>query len=297
MTVANHWGRTGSILPKLLLSATHLVKLVLYFIPHSGYIPPEAMATSLCVDQPRVTSPSFSIPTPTSPFPRKPTFASASAHTLYPPQSHQNSIQRGQRIFGGDLGPDRCPSTQRIAYSLLRSNHIRHTTTLPVISRRPTLRAPEMGYIAFNSTASIVKFPSQTSDYGVLSMQIPCTAPEWQLSSLEQVCTSSFHVGSLYIFGDRRNPPRWQNDVENTTWLELLRPVRRCEEFLPMRGIFTLYCARSARTCWGKNDRSFSRPGEYFLEGVSGLLHEGIKRFVAARRLSSHPVAVSRRYS
>jgi hypothetical protein len=36
-------------LPKLLLSATYLVELVLYSIPSSGYIPPEAMATGLSV--------------------------------------------------------------------------------------------------------------------------------------------------------------------------------------------------------------------------------------------------------
>ena len=34
-------------LPKLLMSATHLVKLDLYGIPFSGYIPPKAMVTSL----------------------------------------------------------------------------------------------------------------------------------------------------------------------------------------------------------------------------------------------------------
>ena len=41
--------RSGSIsgLPKLLLSATHLVVLYLQGVPRSGYIPPEAMATTL----------------------------------------------------------------------------------------------------------------------------------------------------------------------------------------------------------------------------------------------------------
>ncbi len=37
------------VLPKLLLSATHLHHLVLYNIPHSGHISPEAMATLLSV--------------------------------------------------------------------------------------------------------------------------------------------------------------------------------------------------------------------------------------------------------
>ena len=36
-------------LPKLLLSATHLVRLTLWNIPHSGYFSPEAMVTCLSV--------------------------------------------------------------------------------------------------------------------------------------------------------------------------------------------------------------------------------------------------------
>ena len=41
------WGIPSPGLPKLLLSATHLVNLDLGDIPRSGYIPPEIMATSL----------------------------------------------------------------------------------------------------------------------------------------------------------------------------------------------------------------------------------------------------------
>ena len=85
------------------------------------------------------------------------------------------------------------------------------------ISRRPTLRAPEKGHIAFNSGTILVEFPSQTSDYGVLSLETPCTASEWQLSSLEQVCTSSFPplsaLEDLYIFGDLGDPPRRPDGV------------------------------------------------------------------------------------
>jgi hypothetical protein len=126
-----------------LLSAAHFLKLGLYGIPRSGYIPPEAMATSLSgdlrranteclsVDQPQVTLPLFSIST-TSPCP-----ALGSRRLPPPPLTRsilsQNSIQRGQRVFGGDLGPDRCPSTRRIAYILLQLDHsIRRTTTLSV---------------------------------------------------------------------------------------------------------------------------------------------------------------------
>jgi hypothetical protein len=53
------------------------------------------------------------------------------------------------------------------------------------IGRRPTLKAPEKCHMVCSSEAIFVTFPSQTSDYAVLSMRILCTAPEWQLSSLE----------------------------------------------------------------------------------------------------------------
>ena len=50
-------------LPKLLLSADHLVYLGLFDVPHSGYVSPEAMvAPPLRIVQPRSTYPSIPIP-------------------------------------------------------------------------------------------------------------------------------------------------------------------------------------------------------------------------------------------
>jgi hypothetical protein len=111
------------------------------------------------------------------------------------------------------------------------------------IDRRPTLRAPDKGHILFDSQGIIIKFPSRTSGSGVISVRIPCTVSDWQLSSLEQVCTSSLPpvstLENLYIFENRGYPPRWQGDVENALWLDLLRPfvaVRNLylsEQFVP----------------------------------------------------------------
>jgi len=165
------------------------------------------------------------------------------------------------------------------------------------ISRRPSLRAQEKGHIVFGSAASIVKFPSQTpSDDGVLSVEIPCTASEWQLSSLEQVCTSSLPPVStledLYIFDDRVRPPRWQDDVENTLWLELLHPFAAvknlylCERFVPR------ILPALQELVGGRATEVLPTLENVFLEGIqpSGPLREGIEKFVAARQLTSHPV-------
>ena len=152
------------------------------------------------------------------------------------------------------------------------------------ISRRPTLRAPEKSYITFGSKAIAVRFLSQTSDFGVLSVEIPCTATEWQLSSLEQVCTSSLPplstLEELYIVEELCLPPRWQDDVENTLWLDLLR------SFVPVKNLYLSgeFVPRIApalqELVGGRTTEVLPTPGEYFLGGfqpASGPLHEGIK--------------------
>jgi hypothetical protein len=103
-----------------------LPKLLLY-IPGSGYITPEVMATSLEFLRLRFL------------YPRPP--PALESRRPPPPPLTRSTLPRlneilfrgaSDSIFRGDLGPYRCPSTQQIAYNLLQSNHMRHTTTLPV---------------------------------------------------------------------------------------------------------------------------------------------------------------------
>jgi hypothetical protein len=118
-------------LPKLLLSATHLVHLDLRDIPRSGYIPPEAMATSLsALTSLKSLRLHFRYPRP------RPSIGS---RRLPPPPLTRCILPSFTEIeFKGAseyleeiLARIDAPSTRRIAYNLLQSNHIRHTTTLP----------------------------------------------------------------------------------------------------------------------------------------------------------------------
>ena len=136
------------------------------------------------------------------------------------------------------------------------------------ISRRPTLRAPEKGCIGFYSKAVIFDFRSQTSDYDVLSVKIRCAVLEWQLSSLGQIYTGTSSLPpfstleELYILVNRNEESlRWQDDIENTLWLNLLfslvtlKNLHLPEEFVPR-------IAPALQELDGKNDRSFANPGE-----------------------------------
>ena len=285
-------------LPKLLLSATHgthLVDLSLYDIPRSGYIPPEGMATSL--------SALTSLESLVLRFRYPPCPALESRHTPPPPLTRSILPSLTKILFKGTskyleeiLARIDAPRLNKLLITFFNQIIFDTPQLFQFISRRPTLRAPEKGHITFiGSEAIIVRFTSQKSDYGVFSVKIPCTVLEWQLSYLE-VCTSSFPplsvLEDLYIFEDRGCPSRWQDDVENMLWLDLLRSfvavknLYLSEEFAPR------IAPALQELVGGRTTEVLPTLENIFLEGfqpASGILHEGIEKFVAAR----HLVAVS----
>jgi hypothetical protein len=284
-------------LPKLLLSATHLVKLELdfYGIPRSGYIPAEAMATGLSA----LTSLEFLRLHFLYPRPRP----SLESRRLLPltrsilPSLTIILFKGASEYLEEILARTDAPRLNELHITFFNQIIFDTPQLFQFISRRPTLRAPEKGHIVLTSKAIFVTFPSQASDYGVLSVQIPCTVSEWQLSSLEQVCTSSLPPVStledLYIFEHRNCPPLWQGDVENTLWLDLLRP------FVAVKNLYLSeeYVPRIAPALQELAERGTTEVlptlESIFLMGFPplGPLHEGIVKFVAARRLTNRPVA------
>ncbi|KAF8502630.1 hypothetical protein F5888DRAFT_1109139 [Russula emetica] len=287
-------------LPKLLLTAAHLVDLSLYNIPRSGYIPPEVMATSLSA---LTNLQSFFLHF-RCPRPRP---ALESRRLLPPPLTRSILPSLTKIVFDGAseyleeiLARIDAPRLNVLHITFFNQIIFDTPQLFQFISRRPTLRAPEEGHIAFDHRAIFAKFRSQTSDYGVLTVRILCRASEWQLSSLEQVCTSSlpplFTLEDLYIYEDRKYPPRWQDDVENTLWLELLYPFAAVKD-LYLSEEFVLRIAPALQELvGGRTAEVLPTLQNIFLEGFqpSRLLHEGVEKFLAARRITSHPVAVSR---
>ena len=287
-------------LPKLLLSTTHLVKLDLYCIPRPGYIPPEAMATGLSA----LTSLEFLRLRFRYPRPRP------ALESRRPPPLTRSILPSLTEIrFKGPseyleeiLARIDAPRLNDL-YITFFNQIIFYTPQLfQLISRRPTLTAPKKGHITLRSEDISIRFSSETSDYGVLNLQILCTASEWQLSSLEQVCTSSLPPVStledLYIVEELYLPPHWQDDVESTLWLDVLRSFVAVKN-LYLSDEFVPSVARALQELvGGRMTDVLSTLENIFLEGfqpTSGPLHEGIEKFVSARRLTGHPVvAVSR---
>jgi hypothetical protein len=280
---------------KLLLSATHLVVLDLRDIPRSGYLPPETVATSLSA----LTSLEFLCLDFRYPRPRP------ALETRRPPPLTYSILPSLTKIEFKGASEYLEEILARIDSPRLDELHITFFNQIifdtpqlfQFISRTPMLRAPKNGHIEFDSGAISVEFSSQTSDYIVFSLRILCTASEWQLSSLEQITSSlpPFSVLENLYVKEGYPPPHWHDDVENTLWLDLLRSFVAVKNLYLSDEIVPHIAPALQELVGGRTTEVLPTLENIFSEAFqpSGPIHKGVERFVAARRLTSHPVAVS----
>ena len=99
----------------------------------------------------------------------------------------------------------------------------------------------------------------------------------------------------LYIFGDRRNPPGWQDDVENALRLDLLRSFVAVKNLYLSKECVARIVPALQELVGGRTTEVLPTLKNIFLEDFqpSRLLHEGLGKFVAARLLTRNPVSVT----
>ena len=277
-------------LPKLLLSATHLICLNLSHIPHSGYFSPEAMAialstlTSLKDLHLKFISP-LSLPDRASRRLPPPTPIVVPVLTTF--------VFRGVGEYLDDLLV-RIDAPLLNTFAITFFNQILFDTPRSVqfISRTPALKASEKAHVVFCYGRAWVQLLSQASGYGVFSVGILCQNPDWQVSALEQVCTSCLPplstLEDLYIYESSYLHPKWQDNIENSLWLELFQPFTAVKnlylskEFVPriMLSLQELVGERMAEV--------LPTLQNIFLEGLdtSGPVQKASQEFVAARQVS-----------
>jgi hypothetical protein len=285
-------------LPKLILSATHLVHLDLWRIPHSGYISPEAMVTCLSMLT-RLENLGIGFESPRSRPDRK--------GRCLPPQTRALLPVLTELEFKG-VGKYLEDLVARIDAPLLNNLGIIFFHQLifdtpqltQFIGRTPKFKAHVEARMIFSDQAVLVTLP-QTLDR-VLKLAILCSQSDWQLSSLAQVCSSSFPqplvpaVEHLYILKDGVRRLRWQDNIASSQWLELLHP------FTGVKGLyisqeFVPRIAPALQELVGERvTEVLPTLRTLFLEDpiTFGPVQETIEQFVAARQLANHPITVSR---
>ena len=283
-------------LPKLLLSAT-LVTLHLVNIPHSGYISPVMMATALSTLT-SLSSFSLEFQSPRS---------CPDQASRRPPPSTRSVLPlltyfefRGVSEYLEDLVARIDAPRLNSLYITLFNDIVFDTPQLiQFISRTPTLRALKNAHITLQNRRASLDVSSQSSGDVKVNMGILCQGLDWQLSSLEQVCTSCLPPFSmledLYIYEDLYFQPDWKDDIENGLWLQLLHPFT---------AVKNLYLSEQFARRIGPALQALAEGGttevlpalqNIFLEGLEspGSVQEGIGMFVAAQQVAGRPIAVS----
>ena len=284
-------------LPRLLLSATHLVNLCLWDIPHSGYISPEAMATCLSMLtsleklQLRFESPE-SYPDQESRRPPPPT------RSILPALTH--FIFKGVNEYLEEL-VSRIDTPRLYQLSTTFFNDIDFDTPelIQFVSRTLTFKAPTEARVVFGIFTAWVTLRSQAPSFEEFKAVILSKVPNWQLSSLAQICTSSLPFLSttenFYVSENLQSQLDWKNGIENAEWLELLLPFTAVKNLYLSKQFAPRIAPALQELIGGRATEVLPTLQNLFLEGFqpSEPIHEGIEQFISARNLTSHPVAIS----
>jgi hypothetical protein len=284
-------------MPKLVRSATRLVSLRLTNIPHSGYISPEAIVTLISVLS--------SLRKLTLTFQSAQSRPDWQSRSLPPPKRSILPALKEFRFNGVTEYLEELVT--RIDTPQLDKMHIIFFNQIDfdcprlaqLINCTPTLRALDEARVQLFDSTTCVNLRHRTSQSRLdgLTIGISCGEPDWQLSSIEQVCNFSLHpistVEDLYI---EHEYSVWKNDgIENTLWLELLPPFTAVKNLYLSKEFAPGIAATLEELVRSRTTEVLPSLQNIFVEGLkpSGPFQKNIGRFVATRQLSDHPIAIS----
>ena len=287
-------------LRSLHLSAPYLVTLYLHKIPHSAYISPEAMVTCLSAV---INLESLSLRF------RSPRSRPNRATRHPPPLIRANLPALSEFYFSGVseyledfISRVDAPLVDYLQISLFHQLSLDVSQLHQFIGRTETLDAFNHADVQLSTAGASIELSQETPNHyrPRLSLSMQCYASDWQCSFLAQACRllsptlSTFETLSFCERESEPLTPAWEDDIENGQWLELFHPftsvksLRLCKVVAPhvVPALRQLTEERVADVLPALQN--------IYVEGLqlSGPTQEGIDQFVAARRLSNHPVTV-----
>jgi len=289
-------------MPKILLSADGLVTLSLFDIPHSGYISPDAMATALTV---MTRLKKFDLQFNVRRFLPDPASRPLPPHTRFILPALTELMFGGAYEYLEDL-------LARIDVPHLYHLHIIFFTDLdfdvPQLHRlignvEDFQEFDHAGVLILSSLIQLILYPKtrEVDHCTLLKLRIDCRGLDQQLSSLAQVCSSPFPVTGISTLekleireSEYDTSLLCKDDMDNAQWLELL------DSFTALKDLYLSHKV-AHRVFHALQELSGERAAEV-LPALRNLfvrtqslqsVHQAIRPFVAARRLSGRPVAIN----
>jgi hypothetical protein len=287
-------------LPKLLLSAAHLVHIGLYEIPDSGYIAPRVMVTCLSTltrleslilesESPRLHHPKWEGRRTSSS--TRSLLPSLTCFTFKGVSEHLEDI----------LDRVDAPLLDRLSIMFFHQPIFDTPRLAQFISRVPKLKTCNEARLRIGGWQPSVTVLSNTTTNAFLLLEDWNIYSDFQLSTLVQFCTSSFPqaliptLEDLVIDGSISRPPG-QDGIDPSLWRELFQPFTAVKNLY----LFPEIAPQIALVLQELVGESVLEPfpvlQNIFLNELQpfGFVPEGIEQFVATRQLISHPISVSR---
>jgi hypothetical protein len=292
-------------LPKLLPSVACLVTLHLTDIPDSGYLSPEAMVTGLStltsLEDLRLQS-------------RYPRFIPDRQGRRRPPLTPTDLPALTRFEFKGDneysedfVAQIDAPRLDTLKIDYFHQLNLDTSQLVRFINRVPTFTAPKEAHLVFFDLGVRLTFVPTTGD-GQFYVETVIWNSHFErlLSRFPQICTSFSPIIStlefLYIYEHRYHPPAplqdREDDIENRQWLDILRPFIAVNK-LYLTHNFASRIAPALQSLIGEGvTEVLPSLQNIFLElevrqqlkSIPGR----IQHFLSSRRLSGHPIAISR---
>jgi hypothetical protein len=287
-------------LPTLLLSTRDLVSLDLQDIPFSGYISPEALVTCLSTLT-RLRSLCLEFRSPRSLAAREDRLPPRLKRILLPSITFLRF--KGDSEYMEDIVAQIDTPVLFQVFIAFFNRLIPDTPLLhDFIGRTETFRALHRAYLMlFDDDVRVSLFRRDGMDhYPMLSSNISCVSSDWHLSSLVQVCNSLLSplptLERLEIMNNRVN---WQDDMENTEWLGVLRSFTSVKDLVLYWKSIRLVAPALEALSEERVAEVLPALKNIFLDGPrpSEPVKKAIQKFIAARQLSGLPVTVHHRVS
>ena len=283
-------------LPKLLLSAPHLVTLSLYDIPHSGYISPDGMVAVLSTVT-NLGHLSLVFISPRS---------CPDQASRRPPPSTRSVLPgliyfefKGVSEYLDDLvACIDAPQLNGLDIKFFNDVVFDTPQLVRFISQTPKSKALESVYISLQDWGASINFSSQRSPF-VFKVTILCRGLDWQVAAMEQVCTSClppfYMLEDLYFQEDSHSSPDRKDSIENRECLELFRPFMAVKNLYLSENLASLIAPALQELVEGRTTDVLPALQNIFLKGLksSGSVQETIGKLVAARQAANHPIVIS----
>jgi hypothetical protein len=282
-------------LPRLLLSATHLVQLELWGIPHSCYVSPEAMVTCLSALT-RLQRLVIGFESPRS-RPDRITRRPPPLTRILLPALAMLYFAGVSEYLEDFVARIDAPLLERLRMTFFHQLIFDIPQLTQFIGRTPEFKAHDKLHVSFDKEFVSVTLPRtfvEEHNYRIL-----CGPSDWQLSSMAQLCSSFFPqalfpaLEHLYILDYDSD---WQDDIENSQWLELLHPFTVVKDFY-ISSTFIPRIAPALQELVGERVIEVLPALDTLFLGEplpSESVLESIWKFVAARELAGHPLSVFR---